>query len=254
MSDSTSESSSGSQPVPQAGFSLVRLAVTLLVVVGVGGGGFAWYLFGGGEKLLGGLFTPAIVEGHGTLMWNGEAVPGATISTSSDHSGLRGSIALVQDDGTFKFMTDVDGNYIDGLYVGEQRLTVKAYALQIGPSSPQLLTPEKYTSFSTSGLVIQVDSDPAKNVFNLVLEGPAPPAPERRGPPGGGGGGPGNGDASDGNDPPEGEESSADRSARPDAEDESNPEENAVDAVNSPDFSSDSKPDSDAANDDSSDE
>ena len=109
----------------------------------------------------------------GKVTYNGKPLRFGAITI--EHEYGQPATSKIQSDGTFSLSTHGEG---EGAAVGKRRVRIACFegqdpARQTNPNTPislgRLLIPEKYTSFETSGIVIDVR--PGKNepvVLNLV--------------------------------------------------------------------------------------
>jgi hypothetical protein len=115
---------------------------------------------------------PAVHPVHGTVGYQGKPVAGAAIGFSTE-DGKPGASAISNEKGEFTLTTFAAG---DGAVVGNHKVTVSKYETTgedlsySDPSSPNYgkdippeargetknLLPEKYASFQTSDLIVQV--------------------------------------------------------------------------------------------------
>lgn len=118
---------------------------------------------------------PKLVPVTGQVFFNGEPLSNAEITTQPVRKGLRGANGLSDENGRFRLITDVDGEFVEGAYVGQHQVAVirRHDVITFGPAPS--LTPEKYTSFGTSQLQITVGNEQA---VELRLEGEASKAPQ----------------------------------------------------------------------------
>ena len=165
------------------GFSLGRvltLAGPIAVLV-IGGGAFFGYF--DGAKRIERWRRPPLVPARGQVLYNGEPLIDGQVTASS--RGGPGSIGYLDKNGRFILRTDIDGDYVDGAFVGEHVVTVAWTVTQPGASPPLLKTPVIYSSPATSPLRITVSPSAAKNDFTIEIEGAPPPTttPPPPGPP-----------------------------------------------------------------------
>lgn len=142
---------------------LVVLPVALLLAVA----GIFFGLFDGVQWLSDAL-KPARVSVVGRVVYNGEPLSDAIIETRPIDGDLMGAIGAGDDQGQFKLLTQIRGDFLDGAYAGEHQVTVKRYdtsVMAFGP--PPLLTPSKYASFNTSPLRINIEAGQAELVLEL---------------------------------------------------------------------------------------
>jgi hypothetical protein len=117
------------------------------------------------------LFDPELVPARGRVFYRGEPIPSGTIMTAPLDGQPAGPIGIINSDGTFSLLTQVDGRYQEGAYPGRYKVKV-GYAYraltQLGATP---LVPEEYFDLQRTPLTIAVTSDPEKNDFSLVVVG-----------------------------------------------------------------------------------
>jgi hypothetical protein len=156
-----------------------RLGVLLTLTVGlviIGVGGVYWWTFAGGEKWFQEFRLPPKAAFRGTVTLDGKPLQGGQLTAWPDQAGVPRAVGFIEQNGEFILRIDVGGAFREEAFVGRHRVSVTQFEKQQGPSPPRMTSPVKYSSPDTSGLVIVVDRDPAKNVaeLNLVSESPAP--------------------------------------------------------------------------------
>ena len=159
-----------SQSTPRLGL-LLALAMGLIVV---GVGGVYWWTFAGGEKWVQELGLPSKAAFRGKVTLDGAPLRGGQLTAWPDQAGVPRSVGFIEQDGEFILRIDVGGAFHEEAFVGRHRVSVTQFEKQQGPSAPKMTTPAKYSSPDTSGLVIVIDRDPAKNVVELKLVSDAP--------------------------------------------------------------------------------
>lgn len=113
----------------------------------------------------------------GKVLHNGQPLTTGSISFQPE-AGWPASGQL-QSDGSFTLTTYHDG---DGAIIGKHRVLINATSAveeagpNVEPQAPMSLVPEKYSSFSTSGLTADVTAN-GENSFTFELEGAAPARP-----------------------------------------------------------------------------
>ena len=118
---------------------------------------------------------PVLVEAGGTVKYQGEPVPGATIAFVADAGGQPVS-ARTDDAGRFTVTTRGK----PGAVAGNYKVAISAIRLK-GPVSvnmtteqilanEEVLLPRKYGNHRTSGLTATVTEDPAQNNFEFDLK------------------------------------------------------------------------------------
>jgi hypothetical protein len=169
--DRSADSKPRSSP-PRIGM-LLGLAVGLSLV---GAGGVYWWTFAGGEQWAQELWMPAKAAFRGKVTLDGEPLRGGQLTAWPDRAGVPKSLGFIEQNGEFLLRIDVGGKFLEEAFVGRYRVSVTQFEKQQGPSPPKMTTPAKYSSPDTSGLVIVVDRDPAKNIVELNLLSDAPPS------------------------------------------------------------------------------
>jgi hypothetical protein len=123
-----------------------------------------------GAEWFSNMAKPARLPVVGRVTYNGEVLPDAVIETRPVDTTLSGAFGSGDDQGGFKLVTQINGQFLDGAYAGEHKVTIKRYdmnAMSLG--TPPLLTPGVYASFDTSPLRIEVKK--GETDFLLELEG-----------------------------------------------------------------------------------
>lgn len=186
-SDKTTGEVPGQRPLRLKFVAIVGLMITLLFA-----GAVVFFGFFDGLTLLAGLTKPPLVAGTGQIMYRGEPLANAQVTTRPVKGDFQGAVGFCDGQGRFKLQTDMEGWYVEGAYAGEHVVIVAAYGPQASPlSPPPLVTPKKYASFETSPLKMNVSRSPEENSYVWTLEGEPDSSPERG--LGGPGGGPGGG-------------------------------------------------------------
>lgn len=138
-----------------ASFSLTRVILALIVILGVSAAGyFLWTVQAG---------PPALVEYSGRVLYKGEPVTTGGVLTERVDDSLMGAVGVLDQDGRFTLITNGE----PGAYVGTHKLAVSAMS---SGSPPRPLVPGKYTQPGTTPLRIEVTSDPTRNQGEFVLE------------------------------------------------------------------------------------
>ena len=146
-----------------------RLLVVIVPLLVLFGGAFAFFGQFNGAEWLAGLTRPPLVAAGGRVLYNGEPLEGALVTTTPTRSGLKPSIGVTDGEGRFRLMTDVEGTYAEGAYAGTHRVTVSKHDKPKGASPPPLLTPDRYNSPQETPLTITVTRSPEENEFPLEL-------------------------------------------------------------------------------------
>jgi hypothetical protein len=186
-----------SDPHVEARPSAFRLGRVLLVLLPaaaiVSAGLLGWGYLDLGEQVQRWMLPP-LVPVTGRVYLNGEPLGGAELFTQPVGVRCRGGMGVADVEGRFSLRTDVDGDFLDGLYAGQHRVIIhgKDPTVPSGPFKPPLITPPDHAEFDTTPLTVQVDRDPARNEFEFRMEHKPPPRtmpkgpPPKGGPPGGG--------------------------------------------------------------------
>lgn len=164
-------SKAAQSPPPRLGL-LLALGIGLMVVGAVG---VYWWTFAGGEKWVYELGLPSKAAFRGKVSLDGVPLRGGQLIAWPDRAGVPRSVGFIGQNGEFILRIDVGGKFHEEAFVGRHRVSVTQFEQQKGPSPPRLTSPAKYSSPDTSGLVIVVDRDPAKNIAELNLVSDAPP-------------------------------------------------------------------------------
>ena len=162
---------------PAAARPKFRLGRVLLIVVPIAILAIAaliLFRFSDIDAMLGDLARPRLVPVTGQVLYNGKPLLGGQILTRP--AGARGlsAIGWTDDEGRFSLKTDIRGKFVDGVTLGEHVVVVTAHQPIPAAAAPPLLTPAVYASTGTSPLRIVVAPDPAKNQFQLILQGDPP--------------------------------------------------------------------------------
>jgi hypothetical protein len=140
--------------------------MVLVIAVIAGGGYAALQLINPGEAQL--------VKARGQVLWNGKPVTIGAVMTEHVDDPFQAALGALDKEGRF----ELDTNGIPGAALGRHKLIVASY--EEGGVAPPPLVPSKYVSYNTTPLVIEITSDPEKNVYAINLEGELD---RRRGPP-----------------------------------------------------------------------
>lgn len=150
---------------------VIAAGLAVLVVVGAGLG---W------EQDVARLLEPPVVPVTGRVLYNGEPLAGAQITTRpSFWWKLPGATAISDDEGRFALETDVGGRYVEGAYACEHQVAVAVMGATIPGAGPSIRTPKEYAGLSTTPLTIEVRRN-SDDGIELELAGdplpePAPP-------------------------------------------------------------------------------
>ncbi len=133
-------------------------------------------------RLIARWLLPPLVPATGRVYLNGETAGGAQVFTEPIGLHCRGGMAVADREGWFSLRTDVDGNFLPGVYLGEHRVIIRQPDphSKPGPFKPPLISPPECAEFETTPLRMRVDRDPARNQveFRLEHKAEAPPANE----------------------------------------------------------------------------
>jgi hypothetical protein len=137
----------------QSGFSIIRVLLTVLVISGVGTGG--WYGFvREGEP-------PALAPFSGQVYFKGEPLRAGGVFTRVIDSELDGAVGALDGEGRFTLST----NGQPGAYVGGHKLAVSAFA----GNPPTPTVPTQYVDLTTTPFIIKVESPSSGNVQKFTL-------------------------------------------------------------------------------------
>jgi hypothetical protein len=178
--NSTSETPAPATAKPKESITPVRLTLVILllaIIVSVfGWAGYVWWNSKDGtidwRSFAFQLNPPKLVEVTGQVLYNGQPVTEGSIVTEYSEEGLFGGLSILDEEGRFRLMTQVEGRYQDGVYIGEHTVAIFSFAASGGGGMPAGLVPQKYLMHSTTPLRMVVTSD-SKNtpvVFKLTGE------------------------------------------------------------------------------------
>lgn len=171
-SQSPADSPAPAQMPPESQFRLARI---LWVILPLGfaalAGAVAWGYFDLDARISQWMLPP-LVPVSGWVYLNGEPLVGGQVFAQA--VGRKGCNALGKTDteGRFTLRTDVRGEFLAGVYVGEHRVMIIKPDPDVppGPYKPPVITPPDCASFETTPLRLQVDRDPARNHVEFRLE------------------------------------------------------------------------------------
>lgn len=144
---------------------LVVIPVGLLVVAGT-----AFFGVFDGLEWVRSLMYPPLVRADVRVIYRGQPVANALLMTKPA-GGLQGAVGMPgKEPGLYVLQTDLQGQYNDGAYAGEHKVTVAGYGVTAAAAAPPLLTPAKYSVMDTTDLVITVSRSPESNHFVLELD------------------------------------------------------------------------------------
>lgn len=156
-----------------ASFQLGRLLVVLVPLAVLAVGGLLGWGYFDIPARWNSLNRPRLVGASGTVMFAGEPLALGQLDTQHENPEVPGAFGFIDKEGKFQLKTRIDGNLVDGAFPGKHKVT--AYKIDTtsrammarGPS----ITPEVYSSFETTPLLLVVSDDPAKNHYDIRLEG-----------------------------------------------------------------------------------
>jgi len=163
------------KPVATGGVSTARVLMIVIPLALVAVVVFGLYVTGA-LNFLEAFVKPALVESKGVVYWNGNILKGGEINTQHETKGVRGATGYIKADGTFVLTTQVNGEFVDGAYAGQHKVTIRQIdrLAPRGASMPPPGSPEKYLDFATTDLTINVVRDASKNSFRLEMSGAGP--------------------------------------------------------------------------------
>lgn len=165
---------------PRDQFNLFRvLTVTLIAAVLCGGSLWFFGLNDGWAKLQA-LWTPPLIPAQGTITFAGQPLTRGMIITEPVNGRWKGSVGFIDEKGQFEFKTDINGDYVRGAYPGVHKVIVQVSRNdgRFGAAAPPSLVPDRYTTFATTPLVVEISRSPDTNQFSLSLEGDETHQPE----------------------------------------------------------------------------
>ncbi|MCX7388532.1 MAG: hypothetical protein NTX48_17855 [Planctomycetales bacterium] len=142
----------------QQDFSLVRVLLTVLILSGIGAGG--WYL------LLRETTPPILVPYSGRVFYKGAAVSSGGILTEPFNKDLTGAVGALDAQGRFTLMT----NGQPGAYLGRHKLAVSAMT---GGSPPTPIVPAMYLDLRSTPLEIEIYDQESRNTREFTLNDPS---------------------------------------------------------------------------------
>lgn len=148
-----------------------RLAIWSVMAFILFAGAFAFFGVFDGMNLLRKLTLAPLAPAKGTIKFGTEPLTFGHLLTRPV-SGGRGSLGVIESDGSFVLKTDVDGRFVEGAEVGMHKVVVQSQqgGVALGAAAAPSAVESKYTSFETTPLTIEVTRDPTKNNFSLVAE------------------------------------------------------------------------------------
>jgi hypothetical protein len=176
-------------PAPDAGFSIVRVLMIVLICGGIGGG--AWLLVG---ELQG---SPVKYPFKGQVLFNGKPVTTGSVMTERVGDKFDAALGFLDSEGRFSLETNGE----PGASAGTHKVIISSMAPGF---PPRPLVPSIYVDLKSTPLTLEVTSDPAKNTIVFELQGELPEAPAAPAGGPGGSGPPGGGGAPGGGGPPGG--------------------------------------------------
>lgn len=162
-------------PPPSPPYTPLRLGRILLVILPLGivalAGAIAWGYFDVGTRLSEWM-TPPLVPVSGRVFLNGEPLVGGQVfARSLDRDGCN-ALGKTDAQGNFTLRTDVRGDFLPGVLVGQHRVIIikPDPAVPPGPFKPPTITPPECADFDHSPLRMKVERDPARNNVEFRLE------------------------------------------------------------------------------------
>lgn len=140
----------------QSDFSLARVLFTVLVLCGVGAGG--WYLLIRESK------PPALVPYSGRVLYKGAPVAKGGVATEPFDKDLTGAVGALDPEGRFTLST----NGQPGAYLGRHKLLVAAFS----EGMPVPIVPAQYVDMKTTPLEIEIYEQESKNTGEFTLIDP----------------------------------------------------------------------------------
>ncbi|MBM79320.1 MAG: hypothetical protein CMJ78_01845 [Planctomycetaceae bacterium] len=145
-----------------------RILLPVVVVVGLFGIGAAgWAL--GWDAAIGRLLQPKLVPVTGQIIYDGEPVTEGYVTTRLTNGKLGVSLGPLDDQGKFRLGTNINGDRLDGAYLGEHKLAVVSGRSAPGQFAPTPIVPPRFYTLADTPLIINVTSDPSKNDFKFNL-------------------------------------------------------------------------------------
>ena len=159
----------GDSPPAASALSLRRVFMIVLPVAVVMFGGVVGFGFFDGAKWIKDLLRPPLVAGAGQVLFRGVPLAGGELRSKPETKGLPGAMGFLDDEGRFDLKTPIDGDYVDGAFLGQHKVTITLYG-QAFSAGAAPLTPKKYASFDTTPLTIVVTRSSADNTYLFELE------------------------------------------------------------------------------------
>jgi len=154
---------------------ILKLVIPIAVLLG---GAFLFFGVFDGAKWMTDAMKPPLVDVTGQVLFNGEPLPQAQISTQPLEPGLRGAIGTTDEQGRFSLLTQVEGDFLKGAYAGEHLVTVVRRHDVMTFGVPPLMTPEVYSSFDSSPLrIVVAEGQPLELVMEGEFSEPPPAGP-----------------------------------------------------------------------------
>jgi hypothetical protein len=163
------------QPTPQPPNAQLRLGRILLVIFPLGvaalAGAIAWGYFDVGTRISQWL-SPPLVPVSGRVYLNGEPLTGGQVFARSLERAGCNALGKTDAQGNFTLRTDVRGDFLPGVFVGEHRVIIIKPDPDVppGPYKPPVITPPECADFDNSPLRMKVERDPARNKVEFRLE------------------------------------------------------------------------------------
>jgi hypothetical protein len=167
MTTSTSATSDTKAGAPPSGTKAIlgilvgALAIFGLIIVAV------YFDIG---SMLPGSGPPALVEGSGSVTWEGRPLGGGNVMTKPTNAKYPGAVGFLDEAGNFDFYTDVNGTYVKGIVPGKHQVAVVHYGVNYPMGAPPA-TPPHYAQTDTSPITIEVSKSTEQNKFPLEITG-----------------------------------------------------------------------------------
>jgi hypothetical protein len=171
----------GPATASKAEFQFGRVVKVLAPIVILLAGGAVFIGFFDGISRVERWMRPPLLPVRGQVFFAGEPLREGQVTTFV--KGLPGSLGVIDKNGEFTLLTDVDGSLLEGVYPGEHTVAVAAYEPLKGAAAPPLKTPASYASLATTPLRISVKRSSGKQEFTFNLAGDPPAAVPPAGPP-----------------------------------------------------------------------
>ncbi len=115
--------------------------------------------------------APELVSVSGKLTYNGRPVDSGFVETRlirANGKELLGGLGKINEDGSFKLLTDIDGKLEDGIVAGKHKMVVKSSKIEPGQLAATWLVPLDYVEFSTTPIEFETTVD--RGQMNLEFD------------------------------------------------------------------------------------